>query len=147
MALTFLSCDKSSIGPESGDPPRTFRINFIISDTAGNNLLPYNLPDDPVVNPYSFHASADWNDSIGGVYITTTGYVFKMFVKYHDLMNNTGFQQDSTFNMYPCFGGQCDTVTIFHPIDFGECDAKAVYWGSDTTFNYRCTLIPVQYEE
>lgn len=38
-------------------------------------------------------------------------------------------------------------IRLPYTIDFGECEAKAVYWGSDTTFNYRCTLIPVQYEE
>lgn len=115
LALTFLSCDKSSTGPENGDPPRTFWINFIISDSAGNNLLPYNLPENPIVDPNSFHASSDWNDSIGR-YLRHPehGFIFQMAAKYYDFMYNPDFQQDSTFNMYPCFGGLCDTVTIYH---------------------------------
>lgn len=147
LTLVFFSCDKSSTGPESDDPTPTFSILFIIADSAGNNLLPYNLPDNPIVDPYSFHASSDWRSDIDTfIRHPEHGFLFTMTVEYYEFMDDPGFQQDSTFNMYPCFNGQCDTVTIYHPIDFGECDAKAVYWGSDTTFNYHCNRILVEYE-
>lgn len=146
IALTC-SCDKSPTGPGDGDPPRTFLINFMLVDSAGNNLLPYDLRDNPIVDPYSFHASSDWNDDIGRyLHHQEHGFIFQMSQEYYDFMYDPAFQQDSTFRMYPCFGSRCDTFTVSHPID-GSCQAKAIYWGSDTTFNYQCYHLQVQYDE
>lgn len=151
LSLMATACEKKTTEPEPEDPAPTFYIAFILADSAGNNLLPYNLPEDPVFDPEDFSALSDRNDSIG--YYTRNsklGHVFWMRGGFYEITNDPDYQKDSTFVFYPFFGQDSDTVTIYKT-SFSladtltaECFAEMIIWNRDTFHNYHCTLLPIQ---
>lgn len=155
LATLFFSCVKDDDGTGSGgDPPLSYNLSFYFSDSLGNNLLPYDLPENPIVNPESFYAYSDREDDIGHYTRSDEyGYYFVMSELIYTIQTDTnGWQQDSIFYFYPCFGQDCDTIKIYKP-DIGNgiinnnespnCSAQWIVYQSDTLDTPYCRLIPV----
>lgn len=155
LATLFFSCVKDDDGTGSGgDPPLSYNLSFYFSDSLGNNLLPYDLPENPIVDPESFYAYSDREDNIGR-YIRTeaNGYTFEMSeLMYNIHTDTTGWQQDSIIYFYPCFGQVCDTVEIYKTDigtgtrfndDWPHCSAQWIIYQSDTLEMPYCRIIPV----
>lgn len=157
LLLSLSSCKKVTNDPPEGSPAPEFWITFILVDSAGNNLLPYPLPPNPVFDPDDFWAYSDrGNDlmnttNVNSYYYPSIngGYAFLMVEGFYEIRNDPDFQQDSIFTWYACFGEVCDTVVI-HKNHFrldmeptAECSAQKIIWGQDTIRDYHCTAIPI----
>lgn len=152
LGLTASACEDKIEQKELTLEPK-FRLTFILSDSAGHNILPYNLPDDPIFYPEGFSAHSHWNDSIGKVIRHREyGYFFSMTEKLGNITNDPVFQRDSTFTFYPCFKTDCDTVTIYktnvRPDDIDSlvlgCSAQKIIWNHDTFYDYHCSPLPIE---
>lgn len=152
LVLFTSACEKEETNSEQSTMPNTFSLVFMLVDSAGNNLLPRDLPDDPVFNPLDFSAHSPRNDSIGYYTRYTTdssGHLFWVRENMNDIKNSPGYQHDSTFVLYPCFGSDCDTVVVYKKTPYPRtgdstsmgCFAERLVWNSDTISNYYCTII------
>ncbi|MFN2430586.1 MAG: hypothetical protein ABR574_11255 [Cryomorphaceae bacterium] len=151
IGLCLFSCGKDDDGSGGGEPPPEFRLSFYLADSLGNNLLPYDLPENPVVNPESFYAYSDRIDDIG-IYFRSEdyGYGFRISEQFYYILNDFNWQQDSVFYFYSCFAMQCDTIKIYKP-DFvngtndepASCSAEWIIFQTDTLDLPYCRRLPI----
>lgn len=152
IGLCFYSCAKDDEASESDDYPSYFEMSFYFADSLGNNLLPYNLPQNPIVNPESFYAYSNRMDDIG-IYFRSEedGYRFRIREQFYYILNDSNWQQDSIFYFYACFEQECDTIKIYKP-DFingtndepASCSAEWIIYQADTLDLPHCRRLPIQ---
>lgn len=137
------SCKKE---PE-GFPPARFYISFEFVDSLGNNVLPYDLPKNPIINPENFTAYSDRNIDIGSIFRGSNGYFFGIQELQPDIRNDSLYLKDSIITFYPCFDKVCDTIYIVKKNwkstvnSLSSCSADKVIWGNDTIYNLNCVRI------
>jgi hypothetical protein len=147
VGLIASSCIRNNEQSEPVYPIPPFTVTFRLVDSAGNNILPYNLPADPVFDPADFSAHSKWSGNIGDVRRSPhSGHTFQMREKLSNITHDPNFQRDSSFRFYPCFKLDCDTVIIHKPklvngwndsIFWGT--AQKLIWNRDTFKNYHHT--------
>jgi hypothetical protein len=169
ISLTIVSgCSKNKEPYDDplGDPLIAhWRLSFILADDDGNNLLPWNLPQNHVANPEDYHAYHEKNSEIG--YFTRNpqyGHIFRVRDVLSSWRETSSFQEDSSFVFYTCFGAICDTIIVYpyFPKTGSSCRAKEVYWngnylgfywneddnfsiviGRDSSETLGCNIIPI----
>lgn len=151
LLSTSFACNKHKEEPENGYPIPDLIIFFEITDSLGNNILPYPLPENPYLYPEDFYASTNLKDGNIGSYGLQQGegYIFRMKATYSDIRDNSGWQQDSTFQFYPTVGTHVDTVTIYKTsfllTDPGDISfANLIIWNQDTLGEYHGELLSIQ---
>jgi hypothetical protein len=149
LILLLPSCVKEQENVVPG-PVKSFGISFILVDSLGNNVLPYELPPNPIVDPDQFTASSDISGNIGHYYRNQeVGHFFIMGNDVLDIQSTFTYMEDSTFYFYPCFGEQCDTVQVLKKGFFNQdstassCYADRIVWSADTFYNYYCGYLPI----
>ncbi|MCG9881834.1 MAG: hypothetical protein MH472_14660 [Bacteroidia bacterium] len=154
ILLLVTNCKKKEI-TMYGDRLPSWGLNFYFADSLGNNLLTYNLPENPVRNPEEFRAFCVY-ETADFAYAYRRhelyGYTFEIvFDKLINIEVSESYQKDSVFKFYVCFGNNCDTVVVRPNIIkvavdtrvIAECGAEWVAWGRDTTFNHPCSFFLV----
>lgn len=151
ILLLVAACNKTSEKSTENDPTPDFIIFFEITDSLGNNVLPYPLPENPYLYPEDFYASTNLKDGNIASYglIQGDGYIFRMQANYYDITENSGWQQDSIFQFYPIIGSDVDTVTIYKTslllTDPGDISfANSIIWNQDTLGEYHGGILYIQ---
>lgn len=135
--FTFLvwQCGKKEPEGEPADLLSPHCIVFILTDSTGQNVLPQNLPEDPVVDPFSFQAFSELSSitNIGTTEISTTaiidGYYFKTS-EFPNISERDLIGEDTTYTLCICFSNFCDTVLLPFKKNL------KVIWGKDTINDY-----------
>jgi len=153
IGIFSFSCGKDDDDAGSGDTPSSFELSFYFVDSLGNNLLPYDLSENPVVNPESFSAHSDNIDDIGHYSRSEEyGYLFHIREQFYSIRNDSIWLQDSIFYLYSCFDQECDTIKIYKPdlINGSNdeptlCSAEWILYQSDSLDLPYCRIIPVNF--
>lgn len=147
--LILVSCNKER--DYVSDPGPNFKVAFIITDSSGNNLLPHDLPENPVVNPADYSAIGLNGKQIGEYSRDQElGHIFRMIHNSREITESTEYLEDSVFVFYPCFNENCDTVQIYKNDFYNQdtvwqCTAQQIIWNNDTLGKYYCELLPISY--
>ncbi|MCO6495884.1 MAG: hypothetical protein J5I91_09425 [Bacteroidetes bacterium] len=126
-----------------------------MADSLGNNLLPYDLPDTPVINPDDYRVISDFPSTVFFYRYNRFkefGYSFTFGEDPYVIRTSSLYQSDSVYKVTVCFSEQCDTVIArvhsmdeqFNAKDVFPCGTKWVVWGNDTIYPKSCAAIPVK---
>ncbi|MBX2986234.1 MAG: hypothetical protein KF882_09750 [Bacteroidia bacterium] len=158
LILAFASgCkDKDEI---ENKPPPSWSFKFYLTDSVGNNLLPYDLPDTPVVNPDSYSAFCDFQSerfAYGYHKHKETGHYFYFSDYLNNILTSESYMKDTLYKVRFCFENNCDTIAfrlwvgegdknedVVNGTGLDECGAKWVVFRKDTTHNQPCTSFPM----
>ena len=142
--------DRISPGKYVGVPPgmpiyKHWRLAFILVDSNGNNIFPDNSSSNYPFDPVTFRAYSHWSDSIG-VFVPSPaiGNFFNVEELKSNIENDLGFLTDTLFEIFLCFGQECDTIIVYPRVYFDNGKMKLfqsepgmfrkLIWGNDTIF-------------